>query len=47
MMTGEYAERLHEGWSREFIIDAFGLTEDEYLEMFGKCEGRNRGEGEM
>jgi hypothetical protein len=37
-MTGEYARRLHRGWSKEFLIKVFGLTEDEYLEIFGKCE---------
>ena len=36
-MTREYARRLHEGWSREFLMEAFGLTEDEHLEMFGEC----------
>jgi hypothetical protein len=37
-MTGEYARRLHRGWSREFLIDVFGLTEKEYLEIFRKRE---------
>ncbi len=30
--------RLHRGWSKEFLMKVFGLTEAEYLEIFGKCE---------
>jgi len=44
MMTREYARRLHEGWPREFLMEAFGLTEDEYLEMFGICEEKEQRE---
>jgi hypothetical protein len=35
-MTSEYAQRLHRGWSKEFLIEVFGLTEAEYFEIFGK-----------
>jgi hypothetical protein len=37
-MTSEYAQQLHRGWSKEFLMEVFGLSEAEYLEIFGKCE---------
>ncbi len=27
--------RMHRGWSKEFLMEVLGLTETEYLEIFG------------